>query len=120
MRAQLKWMSSSDIDLNSFWSDEEDNFGFNLEVGIGIENEDGAEIFSFQVCTPKWMQKHYQKDEIVFIRHVILVFSYDYKEIERQITKLCSNISGDSWKDICLKLSRYGQWEFEDYQDHVS
>lgn len=116
MRAQLKSLMTSDIDPDSYWPDEEDNFGFYIQAIIGPEDEEGGDIFGFQVCSPKWLQNKHSVTDIVFIRHVILMFEYDYQAVERRIADLCNKTIGADWGEIASKIARFGSWEFEDYQ----
>ena len=54
MKAILKNISSPDIDVNLVHYDKGDVYCFPVEVLIGPDNEDGAEIFQFIVCSPEW------------------------------------------------------------------
>jgi hypothetical protein len=61
---------------------------------------------------------HPKTDEIVSGRHMLIVFQYDYRQLERFIEKRIETASGESWEDIARVLSTLGHWEFEDYRDH--
>ena len=56
MRAKLKEFYSLedfDLDLDSYWPDESDNFGFWARAMIGPENKEGAESFDMQRNGPQ-------------------------------------------------------------------
>ena len=91
-------------------------FSIEIQVDVGIKGQEGAEIFSFNVCTAKWLEENY-KDEIVFLRHIILVPYFNYEMLKNRIEKLIKSIHAETWNEYAEKLSRYGYWEFEDYQD---
>ena len=47
MKAELKLLTSVDIDELTYWPEIEDQFGFNVEAEIGPENENTSEHFTF-------------------------------------------------------------------------
>ncbi|MCU8085410.1 immunity 8 family protein [Shewanella sp. SM23] len=117
MRAQLKEFYSLDFDLNSYWPDESDNFGFWVRAMIGPEGEEGAESFDMQICTPEWLKSKHSDNEVVFGSHMLIVFEYDLDRIKNKVSSYCNSCSGKTWQEIAEKLSRIGYWEFEDYTE---
>ncbi len=120
MKVELKHLISPDIDERVYWPDEEDNFGFFVQALVGPAGEEGEESFGFQVCTPKWISTNMINRDFgdygVFGRYLIIVKDYDFDEIKKMVAKLCNDTSGENWQEIAGKLSRYGEWEFSDYQ----
>lgn len=116
MRAKLKEFYSLDFDLNSYWPDESDNFGFWVRAMIGPEAEEGAESFDMQICTPAWLKSKHSDSEVIFGRHMLVVFEYDLDRIKNKVSSYCDSCSGKDWQEIAGKLSRLGYWEFEDYK----
>ena len=55
MEAELKSLTSSDIDESVYFPGDEDLFGFTLDANIVPKGEDSGNIFQFFVCTPKWI-----------------------------------------------------------------
>ncbi len=43
------------------------------------------------------------------------MFEYDYSRVMQEIQRLCELAIGDTWREIAIRLSRFGKWEFEDY-----
>lgn len=121
MQAELKSLFSSDIDERVYWPDDAEVFAFILDATIGPKGEDAGNIFQFFVCTPKWIttrliNRHF--GEIgVFGRHMIIVTEYDFAAIRAMIAGLCSSTTGKDWAEVANKLSRYGAWEYADYQN---
>jgi len=115
MKASLRRLHSPDIDIGTFWPEEEDCFGFLLEAMIGPEGEVSEESFGMQVCTPAWLAKKHAAEEVVFGRHLVIVFDYDIRRIENRIRNYCERCVADSWEEITPMLGRIGRSEFEDY-----
>ena len=117
MYAELKWIHSPDIDdFSSYYPENPDSFAFLLQAMIGIKGEDGEDTFDIEVCTPEWLKSNYSKDEVLIVRHMMIVFEYDFERIKQRIKKYCDGTSGKTWEEIAEKLSRIGHWEFEDYE----
>lgn len=117
MKAELKNMHSPDVDLDSYWPDDPENFGFLLQAMIGPEGQDGEESFDLQVCTPDWLKSNYSKKDIVSGRHILIVFSYDLTSVKNHITGYCRRLESENWLGLANKLNRLGRWEFEDYEE---
>lgn len=116
MRAKLKEFYSLDFDLNSYWLDEFDNFVFWVRAMIGPDTEEGAESFDMQICTPTWLISQHSESEVIFGRHMLIVFEYNLDRIKSKVSRYCDSCSGKDWPEIVEKLSRIGYWEFEDYK----
>lgn len=108
-------LSPDEPDLATYSPPESDDFGFLLQLLIGPENADGMESFQVVVCTPKWLSKKHHQSEIVIGRHHLIVFEYDYNRLMAFVRSYVSQCAGENWKEIALKLARFGHWEFEDY-----
>jgi hypothetical protein len=119
MKAILKEIHSPDIDLSTFHPPEPDNFGFLLQAMIGPDNQEGAESFGIQVCTPSWLNSHYSGADILHGEHMLIVFEYNIHKIKSHISNYCNRCTGENWQEIAEKLCRLGQWEFEDYIENT-
>ncbi len=119
MRAQLKELLITDIDISSYWPEVEDNFEFYVQAIIGVEGEEGGDTFGFQVCTPKWLISNHDVSDVIFPRNMIIVFEYDLEQIERKISLKCEKISGKDWLEIAQQLNKIGSWEFENYTPYT-
>ena len=120
MRAIIKSFHSPGIDdLQYFKPEIDDNFCFLLQLMIGPENEDGEESFDIEVCTPKWLLSNYEKSEILFGRHLLIVFEYNFEQISNKIKKFIERCSGHDWNEVAKQISLIASWEFEDYVDKL-
>jgi len=116
MRAELKGISSPDVELGTYWPEDETCFGFLIEALIGPEGEKGADLFQIMVCTPDWIKANYSDRKAVWGRHMLIVLDYDLLEIKSTISRYVESCTADDWYGLALKLSRIGGWEFEDYR----
>lgn len=116
MRAMLKRLHSPDVDIERYFPECGDSFGFLLQAMIGPEGSNAEEAFDFMVCTPKWLEDRYLEEKCIFGIYLIIVFDYDISVIRKKIEKLCSSYDSEDWTTIADKISKYGRWEFSDYR----
>jgi hypothetical protein len=94
------------------------DFALDVQALVGQVGEGGEESFAFTVTTPTWLAGHAGDGKgFTFLRHVLLVESWDAKLVERAIRDLVGNTTGADWNEVAMKLSRFGYWEFEDYRE---
>ena len=108
-KAELKdmWMDSE------IYTPKNEDIHFWIDLRIGIKNENGADDFRLLVCTPEWLFQNFWIPKI--LRHTLIIRKYDLNEITKIINKYIEKCTGNDWIEIAEKLSRYFQWEFEDY-----
>lgn len=116
MLAKLKQLHSPDINFENYWPKDESNFGFLLELSIGSNDSNGADIFQLMVCTPDWFKSEYKDQLAVWGYSFLFVFKYDIPAIKTFITKHIEKKYGNDWPSIAVKIDRYAMWEFQDYQ----
>ncbi len=87
---------------------------------IGAVDEVGADTFLFYVCTPKRLQTMVKRAGYYLGRHLVIVDHFAWDLVERIISSICDETTGDTWEEVATKLGRYGLWEFEDYQEAPS
>lgn len=119
MRADLKNLHSPDIlDLKNYVPNEEDNFGFLLQMIVGRKSyPNDGESFDIFICTPKWLQENKKQQKLVIGLHYIILFEYSYELLYTRLKQLVESMDGKSWQHICYQLSKIGKWEFEGYLD---
>ena len=115
MKAEIRSIDLIDYEDWAYWPDDPCNFHVAAEALIGPEGSPGAEIFSFEVCTSRWVILHGER-EAHFVRHLILMDEYDENALKSLVRNLVENTTGETWREIAEKLARYMFWEFEDYQ----
>lgn len=115
---ELKSILCPDIpDLSKYSPEDSENFGFVLQLLIGPKNQEGAEAFQVTVCTPTWLSKSFNKDDIVIGRHHLILFEYNYERLLNRINKYLQQCMDETWEQVAIKVGRFGLWEFEDYPD---
>lgn len=94
---------------------------FELLARLLVEPTDGQgeESFDLTVCTPQSLASKVQKEGIVSGQHLLIVDfdSFDQRTVHRWLEKQVSAIEARSWNELATRLSRIGQWEFEDYTE---
>lgn len=75
-----------------------------------------AERFQFTVCSPGWLAEQSLPKGFAFLRHTLVVERWDAGLVERAISDLCRRTEGETWDEVAVQRSRFGWWEFEDYQ----
>ena len=117
MQAELKSLTSVDINETVFRPDSEEIFGFNVEASIGPKGRAASDIFTFFVCTPAWLLSRSIRRDFgdcgVFGRHMIIVVEYDWAKIQSMIQKLCEETHAESWEEVSRILAQFGRWEYE-------
>lgn len=112
MRAELRHLSSPDVDPEQFQQDGP--FGFLVMAFVGPNDGPGEESFDFMLCTPEWFASCMDRG-IMPGRRNIFVKHYDYSELEDFVRDYCASCQGDGWGEVALKVARIAHWEFEDY-----
>lgn len=118
MKAKIRYLHSPDVyDLTSYQPEEKDNFCFLLQVMVGSEHTEGEESFDILVFTPKWLMDNYDRQDVVFGLHSIIVFEYDYERLLATLRTYIESLDEDSWIELGEKINRIGKWEFQDYRE---
>ena len=116
IRAILTW-EMDDLELHA----PADKLNFWLvRAMVGPREGKGEESFDINVCTPKWLEEQVAREGFVLGSHRLFVEAYDPALIRGIITRLIERYSGDSWQDVAVKISRVGQWEFEEYKPKLA
>jgi len=115
MKAVLKGYHSPDVySLPDYVPENKKSFGFLLQLFVGADDGEGYESFDVVVCTPKWLSDTHSKDEVVIGRHYLIVFEYNFAHIMEEVQGFLDTCTGETWREVALKVGRLGYWEFED------
>lgn len=122
-RAKIINIFSSDIeDLATYAPEDPDNFNILIQICVGIanqnNNEESGETFDIEIYTPKWLISNFHKNDILLVKHALIVFEYNYELIYQKLKQLIESCTGESWNEIALKIGKFAAWEFEDYDSH--
>ena len=116
MIAELKCIFSPDLETQAATNLDIESCCVLVTALIGPSGAEGEEAFDFEVCTPKWLTDNLADDEFRSGRHMLIVKEVNLEAVKKWISGLCAQTQGQNWNEIATTLSRYGHWEFEDYQ----
>jgi hypothetical protein len=119
VRAELRSLDSADAPsgLESFRPDNPETFSLAVGAIIGPFDGLGAELFYFNVCSPRWIEENPSPKGFEFMHSYLILSQWNYQTLHRALSDLCLHAEGDDWEQVATKLSRYGSWEFADYRD---
>lgn len=92
---------------------------FTVEVELGWPGEDSADIFTFEIATPKALSQSLFQNGVLVLMNLLVVADYSPETIERVILRVCDLAASDDWENCLEKLRKLGHWEFENYQAFV-
>lgn len=113
---RIDYIHSPDADPLESWRPQfADQFEILLELSIGDEKNDGDNIFSCVVATPKGVLQHMRHREfVIYDKAIILVQFYDWNAIRTHLEHLVASCSARTWRDVLGLLRRYFQYEYDD------
>jgi hypothetical protein len=119
VRAELRGLDSAEAPDGpaSFRPDDPEVFALAIGASIGAAGEQGADIFYFHVCSPRWIETNPPPKGFEFMHGYLVLPRWDSGIVERAIGDLCLHTEGADWQEVATKLSRHGSWEFEDYRE---
>lgn len=115
MRASVRNFISADVDLDSFWPEDEGCFSFLLQALVGPEGAEGEESLEFLVCTPDYLKEAVSREGVIFGRSLVIVEYPNMHRILEQVKSRVERIEAPSWKEVGVLLARIGKYEFEDF-----
>lgn len=93
--------------INEIW-DDIDDFFISCQVDIGFKDEIGAEIYSFDIVSPKKLQKMLVRDTVEIGKGYFIMNDYNKNSVCNKIEKLIDRkISEDNKYDIFDEVSVY-------------
>ncbi len=107
-------MTSPDVEVN-VWEEGSDGTFFLLEIEIGEEGKDRADIFAIMIATPQGIKKN-AKNKIISDRAMLIFAEFSWQILHSKIITIVQECSANSWNESVLKLQRYFRWEYEDYE----
>jgi Immunity protein 8 len=115
MMPELRSLESPDVqDLRSPDFADPEYFSVLVEALIGEKGGEGEDVFSFIVCSPKWIAHFVNREKFLFGMDHLIVSRWDYALIWDVIGSLCRRTTGSTWSEVANRLNRYAGWEFED------
>lgn len=113
----LKEIVSPDVDLLSYKPEDASNFGISVECVIGAESRKGGDLFQLTICSPTWLHDKGLTHPAMWGRHFLIQSQYDLAAARKMIEEMLLDSSGADWRMAAARISRYMDWEFEDYKE---
>lgn len=110
MRAELRDLDCIETDLDHF---EGDAFHITVTATIGIVGEEGADYFTFDVCSPAWLQSELESEPVVSGQYMVIMAEFDFPVLKRFVDKKVSRTEGVDWHSIVQELKVWSRWEFD-------
>ena len=109
------WSSDPDIDLATFKSNGPYCIG--VDFGIGLDDNEGEEIFGFMVCNFEGLMEYHRKiahllPETFLLNGYIIQESFSFEKLKRHIQILINDLDAQDWSDLILKLEAIFGWEY--------
>ena len=111
-KPELKYFISTELDEGKL-PENPSNCSVFIEANIGLENEEGSDIFSFHVVTPSFLEND---DKPRWGRGYLIVDYFSWELVEKSIQKLLRHCNGKNWDEISTQLSKELHWEFDNYK----
>ena len=116
MRASIRSLMSLDVDDLDGWAPESESWELGLQIVAGPDDGLGEESFDLTVCSPARLIERLDHEGICDGRHHLIVEEYDWSSLRAYIERRVQQCEGATWREVAMKLSRLGHWEFEDYR----
>jgi hypothetical protein len=116
MRAVVRSIYSTDVDVDSYVPEDPEKDGVLVRLIVGPADGPGEESFDVLVCTPLWLREVVAKEGPQIGRHHLIVDPLDLGGASTFLRRQVESVEAADWPTLGAKLARIGQWEFEDYQ----
>lgn len=119
MKSEVKaiWIDNSSVTFEDYSPPSIDFFGVWVEFKVGVEGVEGSDDFRVLVCSPNWLVAEMSSDGAAWGRHTLLMREFSCELIVKKINLLVENLPDNDWATAAQSLSRFAEWEFEDYQE---
>ena len=115
VRPTIRRFHSPDVEsLEKFVVPSDGIFSLLVQVMIGPQDAEGEESFDVLVCSPSWLDREC-RDAPMLLEQIVCARDFGWSAIRSLIERRVSAVSGETWKEVALKLDRIGRWEFADY-----
>lgn len=112
IQPEMKSILCHDLEYGKEPPDSEDCSVF-IEVEIGPNGQEGADIFSFEVVTPKFLTG---KTERRWGRGLLIMDTFSWSGVEKALQKLLMHCARQTWEETAKEIAKELAWEFENYK----
>lgn len=111
--AAIRSLVSPDLPNGDLPSDPDD-CSVLIEAEIGAAGLPGADVFSFQVVTPKYLMRESLPR---WGRGLLIVPQFTSPAVESSLQKLLMHATRSEWSAVAAELAKELHWEFEHYSE---
>lgn len=116
-KLQIKSRHSPDVQLDVWEPDDLADVYFLLELEIGEEGKEGADLFQVVIATPEGLRRRgAARNGVIEKRATLVISELSWKTVHRAVADIVAACTAPTWNESVLKLQRYFRWEYEDYQ----
>ena len=101
-------------------------FSIWVTVTVGPKNEVGGSLYNFHVCSPDWLKYAVECETdngYLWGLHTLIVNEFNSVKIEEalknKVNEVVKKFPQYTDTELAKVISRYGHWEFEDYQPNT-
>ena len=95
MHIKLKELSCIDLSEDQL-PDDPECCNIPMDAFIGLNDEPGADKFSFSVVTPNWLLEN---PEVRWGNGYLIVHAFTWQETRRMLKRLISHVSATTWEE---------------------
>ena len=116
MRASLRSVYRSDVDVHTYVPDRPEDDGLWIRLMVGPADSPGDESFDVLVCTPLWLRRRIGENGPQIGRHRLIVDPMNLQKATDYLRGQVEALQAPNWRALAEKIARLGHWEFEDYR----
>ncbi|MNC39710.1 hypothetical protein D3C75_883800 [compost metagenome] len=96
------------------WGEDVDDFFITFQVDIGCKEIVGsADMFTFDVVTPKRLEKIIADSSVEIGRGYIFMNDFNVKFVESLVNTIISKCQNDDYNLAMKDISKYFRWEMD-------
>jgi hypothetical protein len=87
-----------------------------LEVEIGEQGDDRADLFQVVVGTPEGLRNLQPSScKVLTDRATLILSEFTWPDLHKALREIVIRCTSNNWNESVLRLQRYFRWEYEDY-----
>jgi hypothetical protein len=107
----VRYYGSGIEDLADYRPEPADEFAYRLNIEVSPVGDTYFDTFSALVCTPKWLLKRLEREEVLSGRHHIIVRRHDLPRLVSFFEGFLAGIHVADWSEAISVMDRLARWE---------
>lgn len=114
MKARIKRIICADIEnLDSWRPADPDDVAIPIEMEIGPDDDDGADLFQALVANKTGFRRYRQAVPGPVACPRLFVLRFDWPAVKQRIESIVEECSGPDWPSIVRQWRTYFLWEYD-------